>query len=245
VDQPVRGRVLVVDDDQTVADVVTRYLAREAYEVETVGDGREAVARVAARLPDLVVLDLMLPGLDGFEVYRRLRCIAPIPVIMLTARSREDDRIAGLEIGADDYLVKPFSPRELVARVAAVLRRAQGALPSLADSTAPVPTTLRCDNVDVDVAAREVTVDGEPVAFTAREFELLVFLMRHPHIAFRRDELLQNVWGWSYGDSATVTVHVRRIREKIERDSSQPELIATVWGVGYRFGHAVEQVCPS
>jgi DNA-binding response OmpR family regulator len=237
---PHRGCVLVVDDDTTVADVVTRYLTRDGYDVETVGDGRAALACAASRLPDLVVLDLMLPGLDGYEVYRQLRRLAPMPVIMLTARGREDERIAGLELGADDYLTKPFSPRELVARVAAVLRRAQGALPSLDGSSSSV---LRCGHVVVDVAARQVVVDAEVVAFTAREFELLVFLMRHPRIAFGRDELLQAVWGWSFGDRATVTVHVRRVREKIERDPGHPELIATIWGVGYRFDQAVDAHC--
>jgi DNA-binding response OmpR family regulator len=235
--------VLVVDDDVNVADVVARYLERDGYEVEVVSDGRDAIARVSQRLPDLVVLDLMLPGLDGFEVYRRLRLIAPIPVIMLTARTREDDRIAGLDLGADDYLTKPFSPRELAARVRAVLRRAQGALPNLVGSPDTLPKRLQAARLDVDIAARQVWVADTAVTLTAREFELLVFLMRHPDVAFHRQELLEQVWGWTYGDAATVTVHVRRIREKIERDPSNPELIATVWGVGYRFAQPVEPQC--
>jgi DNA-binding response OmpR family regulator len=234
--------VLVVDDDTTVADVVTRYLFHDGYQVETVGDGRDAVARAAASPPDLVVLDLMLPGLDGLEVFRRLRTIAPFPVIMLTARSREEDRITGLELGADDYLTKPFSPRELAARVSAVLRRAHGELPPLVGDAQPV-TRLRAGHIEVDIAARQVTVDGGPVALTAREFELLVFLMRHPNVAYRREDLLEQVWGWNYGDTATVTVHVRRIRDKLEHDPSSPSLIGTVWGIGYRFDHPVEQLC--
>lgn len=240
-----QGRVLVVDDDPTVADVVSRYLTREGFSVEAVANGRDAVAVATEHLPDLVVLDLMLPGLDGFEVYRRIRRIAPIPVIMLTGRGREDDRVAGLELGADDYLSKPFSPRELTARVKSVLRRAQSALTPLASGREPEGTRLRSGRLEIDVSARQAWVDGVPVPFTSREFELLVFLMRRPHVAFRRQELLEHVWGWSYGDTATVTVHVRRIREKIERDPSQPQLVATVWGVGYRFEQPVEQRCVS
>jgi DNA-binding response OmpR family regulator len=238
-----KARVLVVDDDGNVADVVARYLERDGYDVEVVSDGRDAITRASQRPPDLVVLDLMLPGLDGFEVYRRLRLIAPIPVIMLTARTREDDRIAGLDLGADDYLTKPFSPRELAARVRAVLRRAQGALPNLLGASGTPTTRLQSARLEVDVAARQVWVAGAAVALTAREFELLVFLMRHPQVAFHREQLLEQVWGWNYGDAATVTVHVRRVREKIERDPSSPELIATVWGVGYRFAQPVEPQC--
>jgi len=224
-----------------VAEVVSRYLEREGFSVDTVGDGRAAVARAGAHPPDLVVLDLMLPGLDGFEVCRRVRAIAPVPIIMLTGRGQENDRVAGLELGADDYVVKPFSPRELTARVKSVLRRAQGALPSLMGVGEGVGSHLRAGRLEVDVSARQAWVDGEPVAFTAREFELLVFFMRSPRVVFRREELLERVWGWTYGDSATVTVHVRRIREKIETDPAEPRLIATVWGVGYRFEQPVEQ----
>ena len=235
------GRILVVDDDATVAEVVSRYLEREGFSVDTVGDGRVAVARATAHPPDLLVLDLMLPGLDGFEVCRRVRAIAPVPVIMLTGRGQEHDRVAGLELGADDYVVKPFSPRELTARVKSVLRRAQAALAPLMDAGDGVGPHLRAGRLEVDVAARQAWVDGKLVAFTAREFELLVFFMRSPRVVFRREELLERVWGWTYGDSATVTVHVRRIREKIEADPAEPRLIATVWGVGYRFEQLVEQ----
>jgi DNA-binding response OmpR family regulator len=169
--------------------------------------------------------------MGGLEVCRRLREVAPVPVIMLTARGEEVDRIAGLELGADDYVAKPFSPRELTARVRAVLRRAGGAL-----AGAPAgPVVLQAGDLEVDVVAHEARIGGELVALTAKEFDLLVHLMRHPRRAFRREELLQDVWGFSYGDTSTVTVHIRRLREKIEPDPSDPRYVATVWGVGYRF----------
>jgi DNA-binding response OmpR family regulator len=224
------ARILVADDDPTIAEVVARYLEREGFVVDTVGDGAMALQRALREPPDLLVLDLMLPGLDGLEVCRRLRALAPVPVIMLTARGEETDRVIGLELGADDYVAKPFSTKELTARVKAVLRRARGPLAVPAD--APV---LRAGSLVVDVAAREAHSRDELVALTAREFELLVFLMRHPRRAFRREELLEHVWGYTVGDTSTVTVHVRRLREKIEDDASAPELITTVWGVGYRF----------
>jgi DNA-binding response OmpR family regulator len=222
------ARILVVDDDPTVAEIVVRYLEREGYTVDSVGDGLAAIDRAGAEIPDLVVLDLMLPGLDGLEVYRRLRSLAPVPVIMLTARGDEDDRVVGLELGADDYVSKPFSPRELTARVKSVLRRA-GA------TTTAGHGTVESEGLVIDFAAREVRVDGEPVTLTAREFDLLAFLARFPRRAFRREELLELVWGYTYGDTATVTVHIRRLREKIERDPSSPARLVTVWGVGYRF----------
>jgi DNA-binding response OmpR family regulator len=225
-------RVLVVDDDATVSEVVARYLEREGFAVEVVGDGRTALERALADPPDLVVLDLMLPGIDGLEVCRRLRALAPVPVIMLTARGDETDRVIGLELGADDYVAKPFSTKELVARVRAVLRRASG---PLAPATPGGPTVLEDDDLRVDVGAYEARRRGEVVPLTPREFELLAFLMRHPRRAFRREELLQEVWGYRYGDTSTVTVHVRRVREKIELDPSQPTRIATVAGVGYRW----------
>jgi DNA-binding response OmpR family regulator len=223
-------RVLVVEDDRTVAEVVTRYLEREGFVVESVGDGNEALARADAQLPDLVVLDIMLPGLDGLEVCRRLRTRAPIPVVMLTARGSEEDRVLGLELGADDYVSKPFSPRELTARVKAVLRRAGSPLGEV-DSAG----TIEYDGLQIDFGAREARVRGELATLTAREFELLAFLVRRPRQVFRRDELLEHVWGYTYGDTSTVTVHIRRLREKIEDDPSTPRRITTVWGVGYRF----------
>jgi DNA-binding response OmpR family regulator len=225
-------RILVVDDDVTVSEVVARYLERDGFAVEVRSDGREALDRALAEPPDLVVLDLMLPGMDGLEVCRRLRAIAPVPIVMLTARTQESDRIVGLELGADDYVSKPFSTKELVARVRAVLRRARG--PLVAGS--PGPARVHVDgDLEVDVAAREARLGGEVVALTAREFELLAFLVRHPRRAFAREEILEHVWGYRYGDTSTVTVHVRRLREKIEPDPSQPGRIVTVWGVGYRW----------
>jgi DNA-binding response OmpR family regulator len=222
------GRVLVVDDDPTVADVVSRYLVRDGHEVVCVADGYAALRAAAERPPDLVVLDLMLPGIDGLEVCRRLRERRPVPIVMLTALGEETDRLIGLETGADDYVTKPFSPRELALRVKSVLRRARGAL-------APVGETITDGDLTVDAAAHEVRLGGEEISLTAREFDLLAFLMRHPRQAFTRLDLLQKVWGWEFGDSSTVTVHVRRLREKIEQDPTAPRRILTVWGVGYRF----------
>jgi DNA-binding response OmpR family regulator len=222
-------RVLVIEDDQTLAEVVATYLQREGFVVEVATDGGSGLARAISTQPDLVVLDLMLPVLDGFEVCRRLRQVVPIPVIMLTARGEEDDRIAGLELGADDYLTKPFSPRELTARVKAVLRRAAG---GVASSSGPA---FEAGSIALDVVAHEVRRSGDLLALTAKEFDLLAHFMAHPRRAFRREELLEQVWGWTYGDTATVTVHVRRLREKVEQDPSQPRHLCTVRGVGYRF----------
>jgi DNA-binding response OmpR family regulator len=226
----VTARVLIIEDDPNVAEVVARYLQREGYQVEAVADGAVGLDRALTDLPDLVVLDLMLPTLGGLEVCRRLRSVAPVPVIMLTARGEEADRIAGLELGADDYVAKPFSPRELTARVKAVLRRATAPLPA-EQETRP----LHADDLSIDTVTHEVRLRGELVSLTAKEFDLLVHLMRHPRRAFRREELLRDVWGFSYGDTSTVTVHVRRLREKIEADPSNPRYVCTVWGVGYRF----------
>ncbi len=220
-------RILVVEDDATVAEVVTRYLAREGFQIVTVGDGESAILEAGIHAPDLVLLDLMLPKMDGFEVCRRLRAERPVPVVMLTARGEEDDRIAGLELGADDYVTKPFSPRELVARVKAVLRRSR--------ALGGVPGRVRAGDVSMDLGSREVTVRGLPIVLTPREFDLLEFLARHPGRVFRREELLEHVWGFTYGDTSTVTVHIRRLREKVERDAAHPIVIVTVWGVGYRF----------
>jgi len=226
------SRVLVVDDDPTVSEVVARYLERDGYAVETVADGRTALDRALAEPPDLVILDLMLPGIDGLEVCRRLRALAPVPIVILTARGQENDRIVGLDLGADDYVAKPFSTKELVARVRAVLRRARG---PLAPSGPDAPSVYADGDLEVDVAARQARLAGAVVSLTAREFELLAFLVRHPGRAFRREELLEGVWGYRYGDTSTVTVHVRRLREKIEPDPSHPVRIVTVWGVGYRW----------
>jgi DNA-binding response OmpR family regulator len=226
-------RILVVDDDATVSEVVARYLQRDGYTVETVADGRLALDRALAEPPDLVVLDLMLPGVDGLEVCRRLRALAPVPIVILTARGQESDRIVGLDLGADDYVSKPFSTKELVARVRAVLRRAKGPLAA----AAPDAPGIHVDgDLEVDIAARQARIGGEViVSLTAREFELLAYLVRHPRRAFRREELLEGVWGYRYGDASTVTVHVRRLREKIEPDPANPVRIVTVWGTGYRW----------
>ena len=224
-------RVLVVDDDLTVAEVVLGYLRRDGFEAAHAADGLEALRIAAAAPPDLVVLDLMLPGIDGLEVCRRLRAERPdLPVVMLTARGEEEDRIAGLEVGADDYVVKPFSPRELALRVRSVLRRTEQR--TTPDSAA---TLLVDGDLRVDTGARTVTLDGAEVALTTREFDLLSFVMAHPGKALRREDLMREVWGWEFGDQSTVTVHVRRVREKIEADPAEPTRLVTVWGVGYRW----------
>lgn len=225
------ARVLVVDDDPTVADVVARYLRRDGYGVECVEDGVGALHRFAAADFDLVVLDLMLPGIDGLEVCGQMRARRAVPVVMLTALGEETDRVMGLEVGADDYVTKPFSPRELALRVRSVLRRASA--PPSADPSPP--TLLRDGDLLVDLAAREVTLGGTAISLTAREYDLLVHLMRHPRQAFTRRDLLEQVWQWSFGDMSTVTVHARRLREKIESDPTTPQRIVTVWGVGYRY----------
>src|SRR5262245_58326889 len=206
-------RVLVVDDDPTVSDVVRRYLERAGYAVTLAGDGHGALAAYRREQPDLVVLDLMLPGINGLEVCRRLRTRADgVPIVMLTALGEEADRVLGLQLGADDYVTKPFSPRELVLRVQSVLRRAGSArAPQVAEE-------LVDGDLALDVARRIARLRGAELALTVREFDLLVYLMRHPGRAFKRTELLEAVWGWTFGDQSTVTVHVRRLREKVEED---------------------------
>src|SRR5215468_536079 len=220
-------RVLVVDDDLTVADVVRRYLERDGYKVLLAADGEAALRLAGEHKPDLVVLDLMLPGIDGLEVCRRLRTESDVPVIMLTALGEESDRVLGLQLGADDYVTKPFSPRELALRVASVLRRAKT---STVDGA-----VLRDGDLEIDISARRAQLQGVELALTIREMDLLAFLIRHSDQAFSRTELLERVWGWTFGDQSTVTVHVRRLREKVERDASAPRRIVTVWGVGYRY----------
>jgi len=224
------AQVLIVEDDPTVAEVLSRFLRREGYRVEVASDGLVGLQRALSDPPDLVILDLMLPGLGGLEVCRRLRAVMPVPVIMLTALGEESDRITGLDLGADDYVAKPFSARELTARVKAVLRRASGPL-----STSAAPEVLYAGDIEIDTGTHEVRRAGRAVALTVKEFDLLVHFARHPRQAFGRDELLETVWGFSYGDTSTVTVHVRRLREKIERDPSKPRHVRTIWGVGYRF----------
>jgi DNA-binding response OmpR family regulator len=228
----VAGRVLVVDDDPNLAEVVARYLQKEGLTVEIARDGRTGLEMALATLPDLVVLDLMLPGLDGIEVFRRLRKVAPIPVVMLTARGSEEERVAGLDLGADDYVAKPFSPRELVARVKAVLRRAGGGMTANGASSM---ARLSSGDLELDRVSHEVTRAGAPLALTVKEFDLLAHLMSSPGVAWTREQLLEAVWGYTIGDTATVTVHVRRLREKIEPDPSVPTRLATVRGIGYRW----------
>jgi DNA-binding response OmpR family regulator len=219
--------VLVVDDEPTVRDVVGQYLARDGFRVVTTGDGREVTGLVERESPHLVVLDVMLPGIGGLELCRAIHARWPIPVILLTARGEETDRIVGLELGADDYVTKPFSPRELVARVRAVLRRGSGE--DLAD-------LLQFEDFEIDVPAREVRVRGVEVRLAAREFDLLAFLARHPRRVFTREQIMQSVWGYTAAiDTGTLSVHVRRLREKIEDDPRTPRRIETVWNVGYRF----------
>jgi DNA-binding response OmpR family regulator len=220
-------QVLVVDDDPTVSDVVRRYLERAGFAVTLAADGPTALAAAQHRMPDLIVLDLMLPGMSGLDVCRRLRERSNVPIVMLTALGEEVDRVVGFEVGADDYVTKPFSPRELALRVQSVLRRVSGG---------PVTPGYFVDgDLRVDPGARTATRGGAPLALTVREFDLLTHFLRHPGRAFARAELLEQVWGWSFGDQATVTVHVRRLREKIEPDPAEPVRIVTVWGVGYRF----------
>ncbi len=220
--------ILVVDDDHTVREVVASYLRAGGHEVAEVADGEAALAAMRTRRADLVVLDLMLPGIDGLEVCRRLHESGDVPVIMLTALGTETDRIMGLGLGADDYVTKPFSPRELVLRVDSVLRRA-------GQRAEPTDVVLTDGDLVVDAARHEVTRAGERLALTVREFDLLRFLVANSGIAWSRDDLLREVWGWSFGDQSTVTVHVRRLREKVETDPTRPARLVTVWGVGYRW----------
>ncbi|MGH8891110.1 MAG: response regulator transcription factor [Acidothermaceae bacterium] len=229
------GRILVVDDDPTISDVVARYLTREGYDVTLAADGYAALDVAAAVQPDLVVLDIMLPGIDGLSVCRKLRETAPIPVILLTALGAETDRIMGLEIGADDYVTKPFSPRELVLRVASVLRRAQTAAVTPSRAESETATELVDGPLRIDRAAHQVDLNGRALMLTVREFDLLAFLAAHPGRTFTREELMHEVWGWSFGDQSTVTVHVRRLRQKLETQVDGSGPIATVWGVGYRY----------
>jgi DNA-binding response OmpR family regulator len=222
------ARVLVVDDDATVRDVVGRYLDEAGYQVDLAADGPTGLRAARERCPDAVVLDLMLPGMTGLDVCRALRREDDrLPIVMLTALGEEDDRVLGLELGADDYVTKPFSARELVLRIGSVLRRSRPAEPA---GSLLVDGALR-----VDPAARRAHLDGRELALTTREFDLLAYLLAHPGRAYTRAELLTEVWGWEFGDQSTVTVHVRRLREKIEADPTRPQRIATIWGTGYRY----------
>lgn len=233
---PAEGDILIVDDEASVVEVVSLYLRREGFRVRTARDGAEALLAIGAERPALIILDIMLPHIDGLSLMRRLRQnpASNVPVILLTARGQEADRIAGLDLGADDYVTKPFSPGELVSRVKAVLRRA--ARPA-EGGDAPIDH----GELRLDPLTREVVVRGRPVELTATEFNLLWFLSAHPRQVFRRDKLLEEVWGYAdYLDPGTVTVHIRRLREKIERDPAKPAWLQTVWGVGYKFEPGIE-----
>jgi DNA-binding response OmpR family regulator len=225
------AKVLIVDDEPNIREVVGLYLRRDGHTVVSVTDGEEALEAFRESEPDLVVLDLMLPKISGLEVCRRMRADRRVPLIMLTARGEEEERIVGLSLGADDYVVKPFSPRELAARVAAVLRRVE-------ESSGDVDQkVLFFDGLRIDPNTREVLVRGEPATLTAREFDLLHYLASSPNRVYTRDQLMELVWGYTFSaDTSTVTVHVRRLREKVEPDPARPRYLQTVWGVGYKFG---------
>ncbi len=225
------AKVLIVDDEPNIREVVGLYLRRDGHTVVSATDGEEALEAFRESEPDLVVLDLMLPKISGLEVCRRMRADRRVPLIMLTARGEEDERIVGLSLGADDYVVKPFSPRELAARVAAVLRRVE-------ESSGDVDQkVLFFDGLRIDPNTREVLVRGEPATLTAREFDLLHYLASSPNRVYTRDQLMELVWGYTFSaDTSTVTVHVRRLREKVEPDPARPRYLQTVWGVGYKFG---------
>lgn len=221
--------ILIVEDEPSIAEVVMLYLNRAGYHAQVARDGDAGVKLLEKRLPDLLILDVMLPGVDGFSILRWLRERSDLPVIFITARREEIDRIAGLELGADDYVVKPFSPQELVSRVRAVLRRLQRQDPD-------AEKALTYGDLTIDPQTRLVTLAGREIPLTAREFDLLWLLACRPRQVFTRDQLLERVWGGAeYIDPGTVTVHLRRLREKIEKDASQPERLVTVWGVGYKF----------
>jgi two-component system response regulator ResD len=225
------AKILVVDDEPNIREVVGLYLRRDGHDVVSAGDGEQALRVFGEREPDLVVLDLMLPRISGLEVCRRMRAQRRVPLIMLTARGEEEERVAGLSLGADDYVVKPFSPRELAARVAAVLRRAEE--PPRRENLA----ALSFEGLRIDPNAREVLAQGGPVALTAREFDLLYEMASNPGRVYTRDQLMETVWGYTFSaDTSTVTVHVRRLREKVETDPANPRHLQTVWGVGYKFG---------
>ncbi len=220
------ANILVIEDDPTTREVLRRYLTRAGIDVVEAASGTEGMSAFLTAPPDLVILDLMLPGIDGLDVCERIRSRSEVPIIILTALGSESDRVVGLEQGADDYVVKPFSPREVTLRAERLLRRA-----------APVRTSrvLSDGELIVDLSARRVSRAGRELAMTSREFDLLAFLLAHPDEAFRRAELLRRVWDWEFGDDSTVTVHVRRLREKVEADPSRPRRLQTVWGVGYRY----------
>lgn len=223
-------QIVIVEDEPSISEVVSLYLNRAGFEVITFSDGLSAFDHFAKKLPDLVILDVMLPGMDGFSLIRNIRDRSDVPVILLTSRREESDRIAGLELGADDYVVKPFSPQELVSRVRAVLRRTQSKIETL------IQGIVQTGNLDINPQTREVLANGSEIVLTAKEFDLLYHLATHPRHVFSRDQLLESIWGLrDFIDPSTVTVHIRRLREKIEKDPTSPVHLVTVWGVGYKF----------
>ena len=225
------AKILIVDDEPNIREVVGLYLRRDGHDIVSAADGEEALAVFREGEPDLVVLDLMLPRIGGLEVCRRMRAERRVPLIMLTARGEEEERVVGLSLGADDYVVKPFSPRELAARVTAVLRRVEE--PAGQEDL----KVLSFEGLNIDPNTREVLVDGEPATLTAREFDLLYEMASTPGRVYTRDQLMQSVWGYTFSaDTSTVTVHMRRLREKVEPDPASPRYLQTVWGVGYKFG---------
>jgi DNA-binding response OmpR family regulator len=225
------ARVLIVEDEDIVSEVVERYLRRDGHSVRRVADGTAALTEFADFAPDLIVLDLMLPGMDGLDVCGEIRKTSNVPIVMLTSRKSEADKLTGLNLGADDYVTKPFSPREVAARVQAILRRS-----GLRETAEQEPGPIRFGDLCIDEVARTVEVRDVPADLTVREFDLLAFMARHPRQAFTREALLAAVWGDEFlGDDSTVTVHMRRLREKVEADPSRPRHLKTVWGVGYRF----------
>lgn len=224
------SQIVIVEDEPNITEVVSLYFNRAGFEVVSFTNGLVALDAISNHTPDLVILDVMLPGMDGFTLIRLLRDRSDVPIILLTARQEETDRIAGLELGADDYVTKPFSPQELVSRVRAVLRRSR-AMPTGGDEQ---PLTF--ENLSINPQTRVVMVGGKETSLTAKEFDMLYHLARHPQRVFSRDELLESIWGHSeYIDPGTVTVHIRRLREKIEDDPANPERLVTVWGIGYKF----------
>ena len=227
-----KQKILIVDDDNNIAELIALYLTKECFETKIVNDGEEALREFASFRPDLIILDLMLPGVDGFEICREVRSHKNTPIIMVSAKKDDIDKIRGLGLGADDYMTKPFSPSELVARVKAHLSRYE----RLIGSNVEENDVIEIRGLKIDTTARRVWVNGEERSFTTKEFDLLTFLAGHPNHVYTKEELFREIWDMeSVGDIATVTVHIKKIREKIEYDTSHPQYIETIWGVGYRF----------
>ena len=227
-----KQKILIVDDDNNIAELISLYLTKECFDTKIVNDGEEALTAFEQYNPNLILLDLMLPGIDGYQVCREVRAKANVPIIMLSAKGEIFDKVLGLELGADDYMTKPFSPSELVARVKAHLARYE----RLVSSAKQENDVIEIRGIKIDKTARRVFVNGEEKVFTTKEFDLLTFLAEHPNHVFTKDELFKEIWDMdSIGDIATVTVHIKKIREKIEYDTSKPQYIETIWGVGYRF----------